>query len=111
MDLHIPRGLPSRQARFLCLLAARPSLSRADYERLIDVSYTTAKRDLAQLTLTGLIVGFGHTRMRRYALSPLALIPPNSCEATNETDKGRIKPGSSGSHPNTIRISIDPISV
>src|SRR5207245_1348727 len=37
MQIFLPRGLAARQAQFLCLLAARPSLTRADYQRLLHV--------------------------------------------------------------------------
>jgi len=77
MTLYLPRGLPARQTRFLCLLAVRPSLTRADYQRLMAVSPNTAKREVAQLVAERLIVPFGTTRTRRYGLSPLALISPD----------------------------------
>lgn len=111
MDIYLPRGLPARQARFLCLLAIRPSLTRADYQRLMPVSYSTAKRDLAQLFAAGLIIRIGRTSMRRYALSPLTLLPLRALSreavAAADSDVSRT-PGSSPDH---VCISIDPMSI
>ena len=59
MTLHLPRGLPRRQAQFLCLLAARPSLTRADYQTLLHVGQRTAKNDLAQLRDARLLRALG----------------------------------------------------
>jgi hypothetical protein len=74
VDMRLPRGLPTRQANFICLLVDRPSLTRADYQRLIGVSYATAKRHLAELCALGWIDSHGTTRSRRYSLNP-ALLP------------------------------------
>jgi len=76
MTLHLPRGLPRRQAQFLCLLAVRPSLTRADYQRLLLVGQRTAKQDLAQLRGARLILPLGRGRDSRYTLGPAALITP-----------------------------------
>ncbi|HLY66672.1 MAG TPA: hypothetical protein VKU60_14145 [Chloroflexota bacterium] len=111
MDLHLPRGLPSRQARFLCLLTARPTLNRADYQRLIAVSYVTAKRDLAQLTAAHLIIPVGRTRTRRYALSPLTLLPSGAGRRIDVPEKGLMCAGSSGSDLGTVSITIEALSV
>ena len=76
MALFLPRGLPARQTRFLCLLAARPSLTRADYQRLLQASHNTAKRELTDPVAARLVFPFGGARTRRCALSPLTLLPP-----------------------------------
>jgi DeoR/GlpR family transcriptional regulator of sugar metabolism len=114
MDLHLPRGLPARHAHFLCLLAARPSLTRADYQRLLCVAYATAKRDLAELAATGLILPLGSTRTRRYALSPLALLP----KSTQRRSRDEAEPvqtlfsaGSPASDPHIVRITVGTFSV
>lgn len=109
MDIHLPRGLPARQTRFVCLLAARPSLTRADYQRLLRVSYATAKRDLADLVAAGLVLPLGRTRTRRYALSPLALRP--ALVPRDASDQRLISDGSTDANPAQVRITIDLISV
>jgi len=102
MTLHLPRGLPARQTQFLCLLAARPSLTCADYRRLIAVSYRTAKRDLAELRAAGLVYPLGHACSRRYALGPAALIAP---------PQGPQTAPASGPCPATVTITIEPLTV
>ena len=106
MFLHLPRGLPERQTRFLCLLAARPSLTRADYQRLLAVTECTAKRDLAELMSAGLVLRFGSTRNRRCGLNPRALLPPT----VTDPDLSSKLTGSPGEDPAHIRIAIDPLS-
>jgi hypothetical protein len=69
MDILVPPGLPARQTHFLCLLAARPSLTRADYQRLVGISHKTAKADIANLVAQDLVVPIGAGRTRRYAPS------------------------------------------
>jgi hypothetical protein len=104
MDIHIPRGLPSRQTRFLCLLAARPSLTRADYQRLIEVSHNTAQRDLAELLAAGLVLRAGRGPRCRYGLGPKALIPP-----PREPEHGADMGGQSVPNLTTVTISMDPL--
>jgi Fic family protein len=65
MTINLPLGLPARQAQFLCLPTARPSLTRADYQRLIGVSHNTAQRDLAELAAAHLVREIGKARGRR----------------------------------------------
>jgi hypothetical protein len=74
MTLTLPSGLPARHAHFLILLAAQPSLTRRDYQRLVGVSQPTAKRDLTLLANQRLIVPLGRSSARRYALGPGALV-------------------------------------
>ena len=77
MALFLPRGLPARQTRFLCLLAAR------------------------------LVLSFSGTRTRRYALSPLTLLPPTDSGPGSGPYLGR----SPAQEPPPIGITIDPISL
>ena len=107
MTLYLPRGLSARQTRFLCLLAARPSLTRADYQRLRRVSHNTAKRELTELVATRLVLSFSGTRTRRYALSPLTLLPPPDSGPV----VGPYLAGSPAQEPPPIGITIDPISL
>ena len=107
MTLFLPRGLPARQTRFLCLLAARPSLTRADYQRLLQVSHNTAKRELTELLAARLVLPFGGTRTRRYAPSPLTHLPPPD----SGPGSGPYLGGSPGQEPPPIGITIDPISL
>jgi len=114
MTLFLPRGLPARQTRFLCLLVARPSLTRADYQRLLQVSHNTAKRELTELVAARLVLPFGGARTRRYALSPLTLLPlPDSRLPTLDSGPGSgpYLAGSPGQEPPPIGITIDPISL
>ncbi|MBV8429626.1 MAG: hypothetical protein JO244_00565, partial [Solirubrobacterales bacterium] len=69
MDILLPPGLPARQTQFLCVLATRPSLTRADYQRLVGISVKTAKADIADLIGQDLVVPIGAGRTRRYAPS------------------------------------------
>lgn len=105
MDLHLPRGLPPRQTRFLCLLAARPSLTRADYQRLLNVSHNTAHRDLAQLVRARLITPRGTATTRRYALGPAAILPSSG------HDVGVEMVGSSHQDLATVTITVHPLSL
>jgi hypothetical protein len=57
-----------RQAFFLSILSMHPSLTRADYELLAQVSHNTAARDLADLLARGLIVRLGNSSSCRYCL-------------------------------------------
>jgi DeoR/GlpR family transcriptional regulator of sugar metabolism len=65
----LPPGLMRRQAYFLSLLAAHPSLTRRDYQKLAGISHTTASQDLAELLAAGLIVRHGSARSCRYSLA------------------------------------------
>ena len=109
MTLHLPRGLPRRQAQFLCLLAARPSLTRADYQRqrLLQVSHNTAKRELTELVAARLVLPFAGTRTRCCALSPLTLLPPPD----SGPGAGPYLGGSPAQEPPPIGITTDPISL
>jgi len=65
----LPPGLMRRQAYFLSLLSAQPSLTRRDYEKLAGISHTTARQDLAELVAAGLILRHGSARSCRYSLA------------------------------------------
>lgn len=103
MDLYLPRTLSSRQTQFLCLLAARTSLSRADYQRLMRVSLNTAKRDLADLLAARLVLALGATSGRRYILGQRALDPGSN--------NGRTQVGRSDPPPPQVRITVDPLVI
>ncbi|HLQ33894.1 MAG TPA: hypothetical protein VK457_14510 [Chloroflexota bacterium] len=99
MQLHLPRGLPYRQTHFLCILAQRPSLTRADYQRCARISHNTARKDLAELAAAGLVRPVGHARSRRYTLQPHLLVA-GKCSASGA------QVVCDGDH---IRITIDPL--
>lgn len=65
----MPLGLMRRQAYFLNLLASLPSRTRRDYQKLAGISDTTARKDLAELAATHLIVRHGSARACRYSLA------------------------------------------
>src|SRR6185437_11365644 len=109
MDLYLPRGLPARQTQFLCVLATRPSLTRRDYQLLLEVGYITAKRELAGLVAARLIVPLGTTRSRRYALDSAVLRAPEAPKT--EPDPATEAAGLTGHHPDCVRIEMQPLSV
>ncbi len=84
MTLHLPRGL----------LAARASLTRADY----------------QLREARLIRAFGRGRDRRYTLGPAALITP---QTASPNDPVNVPTGTRGSVPfqDTFPVNIEPLSI
>ena len=82
MTRHLPRGLPRRQAQFLCLLAARPSLARA--------------------------LGLG--RDRRYSLGPAAVIT-SATGAPNDPVNDSQLPRASGPFQDTFPANIEPMSI
>ena len=110
MTLHLPRGLPRRQAQFLCLLAARPSLTRADYQRLLHVGQRTAKNDLAQLRDARLLRALGLGRDRRYSLGPAALITPRMM-SPNDPEQAPQLHRASVPFRDTFPVNIEPISI
>lgn len=101
MDILLPPGLPARQTQFLCLLAARPSLTRADYQHLAGISPRTAKRDLTDLVDRGLVLPIGGGRTRRYALHPTTRVPAN----------GPLAASSPVPDQSLIRVTIEPLTV
>ena len=88
MTLTLPAGLLPRHARFLMLLAARTSLTRADYQRLLAVSQWTAKQDLARLTRAGLLTAHGLSRTRRYTLAQALRNPTGNPPQTTRQSTG-----------------------
>ena len=68
--IHLLHGLPTRQAQFVLLLVDRPSFTCKVYQTLLQVSESTADRDLFELRSRGFIISIGVTRGRRYALHP-----------------------------------------
>jgi hypothetical protein len=104
MNLHVPRGLPTRQSQFLCLLAARPSLTRADYQRLVAVSHNVAQKDLAELLRSGLVRRLGRGRDCRYALG-LAAVTESPAETGPQEGRGP------DHNLTTVAITIDPLIV
>ncbi|HEY8691646.1 MAG TPA: hypothetical protein VIR57_02795, partial [Chloroflexota bacterium] len=78
------------------------------------VSHNTAKRELTELVAARLVLPFGGARTRRYALSPLTLLPlPDSRLPTLDSGPGSgpYLAGSPGQEPSLVGITIDPISL
>ena len=81
---HIPRGLMDRQARLLSMLAVRPSLTRAGYQKLAGLTRGTAHKDLQELVAAGLIERLGSSRSARYALASIEDVGDVSARALHD---------------------------